>query len=108
MTLVSLTTSVECILDRFWHIEEPDPTPLQFTELGQCESIFVDKCMRLELGIFAVPFPIRAPVRTSIFVGSRDAALKCLEGLERKLSSGHKLRLLYNNFMSDYLSSRPI
>jgi len=40
-----------------------------------------------------------------MFPGSRKIALKRLYGLERKLSSDTKLRSLYNDFMSDYLSS---
>lgn len=54
---VSLLTSVEQLVDRFWHIEEPDVAPMQFTDAGQCESIFREQCHRDENGRFTVPLP---------------------------------------------------
>lgn len=39
-----------------------------------------------------------------MFPGSRVVAVKSFESLERKLESDFKLHILYNSFMSEYLS----
>ncbi|KAL4136057.1 hypothetical protein QTP88_007625 [Uroleucon formosanum] len=68
---VSMTASIEGIMERFWHVEEPEDAPVTFTEEGCCEQIFRDEATRLTSGLFAVPLPFRAPAET--FVGSREA-----------------------------------
>lgn len=100
---VSLTTSVESLLDRFWRIEEPEAAPEDFTDEGRCESIFRDGCARSASGRFTVPFPFRHHVTPDVFSGSRDVALKRFEHLERKLSADHRLRDLYCKFMAEYI-----
>jgi len=82
-------------MHRFWSIEEPEVAPETFTDDGRCETIFRNKCVRLASGRFSVT--------DSIFVRSRDMAIKCFESLERKLASDPKLKLLYTEFMSKYL-----
>ncbi|KAL4083923.1 hypothetical protein QTP88_029239 [Uroleucon formosanum] len=39
---VSMTASIEGIMERFWHVEEPEDAPVTFTEEGCCEQIFRD------------------------------------------------------------------
>lgn len=101
---VSLTASIEHLIDRFWHVEEPEVAPLQFTDDGRCESIFREHGVRIASGRFAVPLPFRLSTRESMFPGSRGVALKRFESLERKLETDSKLRVLYNDFMAEYLS----
>lgn len=101
---VSLTTSIETLLDKFWHIEEPDDAPLAFTGDGQCEQIFTNECTRLSSGRFVVPLPFQQPSRLLNFPGSRAMALKRFNTLERKLQSDVKLHRMYTDFMSDYLA----
>jgi len=103
-TAVSLLTSVEQLVDRFWHVEEPDVAPLRFTDPGKCEIAFRDNVVRDESGRFSVPLPFRVPVHDHLFPGSRTVAAKRFEYLERKLSSNDQMRTKYNNFMSEYLS----
>lgn len=84
-TAVSLLTSVEQLIDRFWHIEEPEVAPLTFTDAGQCEVIFRDNVVRDESKCFAVPLPFRVPIQNDSFPGSRAVAVKQFDRLERKL-----------------------
>ncbi|XP_008188319.1 uncharacterized protein LOC103310776 [Acyrthosiphon pisum] len=99
---VSMTASIEGIMERFWHVEEPEDAPVTFTEEGSCEQIFRDEATRLTSGRFAVPLPFRAPAET--FVGSREVATRRFDAIERKLSASPVLKSLYVNFMSEYIA----
>ncbi|XP_022165278.1 uncharacterized protein LOC111030191 [Myzus persicae] len=101
---VSLTASIEGLMEKFWHVEEPVAAPDNFTDEGRCESIFREQFIRLPSGRFSVPLPFRVSVSDSTFAGSRDTAVRRFESLERKLSGDRKLRELYVNFMRDYIS----
>lgn len=72
---VSLITSVEYLVDRFWHIEEPEEVPPQFTAAGQCESIFCKNVVRHGSGRFLVSLPFRVLLRKDAFLGSRAVVL---------------------------------
>jgi len=100
--VVSLLISVESLVDRFWHIEEPEAAPLEFTDAGQCESIFRENFSRDTSGRFSVPLPFRIQMRDDLFTGSRAVAIKRFDRLERKLSSDDQLRAQYNAFMAEY------
>ncbi|XP_060855050.1 uncharacterized protein LOC132932698 [Metopolophium dirhodum] len=99
---VSMTASIEGIMERFWHVEEPEDAPVTFTEEGCCEQIFRDEATRLTSGRFAVPLPFRAPAET--FVGSHEVATRRFDAIERKLSASPVLKSLYVNFMSEYIA----
>ncbi|KAL4104245.1 hypothetical protein QTP88_019554 [Uroleucon formosanum] len=64
---VSMTASIEGIMERFWHVEEPEDAPVTFTEEGCCEQIFRDEATRLTSGRFAVPLSFRARTETLSF-----------------------------------------
>ncbi|CAI6371615.1 unnamed protein product [Macrosiphum euphorbiae] len=100
---ISLTTSVEALLERFWALEEPDAAPEEFTQEGQCEAIFRDGCTRDSSGRFCVPLLFRQAVSGDTFRGSRAVAEKRFEHLEKKLANNPRLRRLYCDFMSEYL-----
>ncbi|XP_022164008.1 uncharacterized protein LOC111029351 [Myzus persicae] len=102
--LVSLTVSLEGLVERFWQVEEPEAAPVIFTDEGRCEQIFRDQHVRLPSGRFSVPLPFRAPVSADTFSGSRDLAVRRFESLERKLAKNPKLKSLYLQFMSEYRS----
>jgi len=97
---VSLTTSIESLMENFWRVEEPESPPEVFTDEGRCEHIFREQCVRLPSGRFAVPLPFRS----SLSDGSRQVAVKRFESLERKLTADPQLRKLYIDFMREYIS----
>lgn len=101
---VSLTVSIEQLMDNFWRVEEPEPAPEVFTDEGRCERIFREQCVRLPSGRFSVPLPFRSSVSDNMFVGSRDIAIKRFESLERKLTADPDLSKLYIDFMREYIS----
>lgn len=51
-SLVSLTTSIESLMDRFWHVEEPVAAPLHVTHDDQYKFIYQSKCARSGFGRF--------------------------------------------------------
>ncbi|XP_008188328.1 uncharacterized protein LOC103310788 [Acyrthosiphon pisum] len=55
-------------------------------------------------GRFVVPLPTRSALSSLSFPGSREHAIKRFENLEKRLSTDTKLRDLYSNFMSEYLT----
>lgn len=101
---VSLTVSIEGLMEQFWRVEEPVTAPEVFTDEGKCEAIFRDQCVRLSSGRFSVPLPFRAPVIDDLFSGSREVAVRRFNSLERKLAGDPKRRDLYINFMRDYIA----
>jgi hypothetical protein len=50
--LVSLTASIEGLMAKFWHVEEPVAAPKNLTGEGRCETIFRDQFTRLPLVVF--------------------------------------------------------
>ncbi|KAL4126593.1 hypothetical protein QTP88_010805 [Uroleucon formosanum] len=100
---VSLTVSIESLMEKCWHVEEPDVAPVTFTENGRCEQLFVNETVRLSTGRFSVPLPFRVSASDELFVASRDIAVRRFESLERKLSADPLLKSLYTQFMSEYI-----
>jgi hypothetical protein len=47
---VSLTVSLEGLMNKFWYIEEPTPVPPTFTEDGRYDEIFTSKFQRTSTG----------------------------------------------------------
>lgn len=101
---VSMSVSIEELVERFWRAEEPEVAPSPFTNDGRCEQIFCDNFVRLPSGRFSVPLPFRTPVSDDTFVGSRAVAVRRFEALERKLSANPRLQSLYVQFMAEYIS----
>ncbi|XP_025198008.1 uncharacterized protein LOC112596509 [Melanaphis sacchari] len=101
---ISLVSSIEFLMDKFWQVEEPEVAPETFTCDGKCEKMFRDNCSRDKSGRFVVPLLFRQAVVDSTFSGSRAVAVKRFESLERKFTSDSRLREAYCNFMAEYLS----
>ncbi|XP_060867718.1 uncharacterized protein LOC132942989 [Metopolophium dirhodum] len=102
--LVSLVSSMESIMERFWKVEEPEAAPPQFTEDGLCEELINSEMRRDARGWFAVPLPFRTGRPVKDFPGSRQVAFNRFLQLERKLSSDEDLYNTYRKFMLDYES----
>ncbi|XP_050065896.1 uncharacterized protein LOC126554955 [Aphis gossypii] len=100
--LVSLVSSIESIMEKFWKIEEPEAAPPQFTEDGMCEELFQTEMRRDSQGRFSVPLPFRSGRSSESFPGSRQVALNRLLQLERKLSADQSLYDAYRKFMQEY------
>ncbi|XP_015377874.1 PREDICTED: uncharacterized protein LOC107172113 [Diuraphis noxia] len=100
--LVSLVSSMETMMEKFWSVEEPEIAPPQFTEDGLCEKLFSSEVTRDRQGRFSVPLPFRSGRMPVEFPGSRQVALNHFLQLERKLSADKILHRAYCNFMSDY------
>jgi len=83
--LISLVSSIECLMDNFWRVEEPEAAPNDFTCDGQCEIMFRKKCLRDGSGRYVVPLLFRQPVADTTFAGSRAVALKRLSHLNASL-----------------------
>lgn len=101
---ISLLSSVENLMEKFWRVEEPEPAPEEFTHAGRCEQMFRNQCIRDESGRFIVPLLFSQLVDEHTFDGSRAIALKRFDALEKKLSVNSRLRNMYNDFMAEYLS----
>ncbi|XP_008181070.1 uncharacterized protein LOC103308796 [Acyrthosiphon pisum] len=100
--LVSLVSSLETLMERFWLVEEPDAAPQQFTEDGLCEELFHSEVNRDSQGRFSVPLPFRSGQPVKSFPGSRQVALNRFLQLERKLAADNILYAAYRKFMSEY------
>jgi len=84
---VTLSVSLEGLVQRFWQIEEPDEAPTTFTCDGQCESIYASERRRDNFGQFLVPLPFIPKHRHERFPGSRNIAERRFQNLERKLQN---------------------
>ncbi|XP_022164494.1 uncharacterized protein LOC111029685 [Myzus persicae] len=100
--LVSLVSSMETMMEKFWSVEEPEVAPPQFTEDGLCEKIFSSEVARGSQGRFSVPLPFRSERMSEGFLGSRQVTLNRFLQLERKLAADKILYRVYCKFMSDY------
>ncbi|CAI6362474.1 unnamed protein product [Macrosiphum euphorbiae] len=100
--LVSLASSMEALMERFWLVEEPDAAPQQFTEDGLCEELFHSEVSRDSQGRFSVPLPFRSGQPVKSFPGSRQVALNRFLQLERRLAADSILYAAYRKFMSEY------
>ncbi|XP_050054516.1 uncharacterized protein LOC126549427 [Aphis gossypii] len=100
--LVSLVSSMETLMEKFWNVEEPEAAPPQFTENGLCEELFRSEMCRDSSGRFSVPLPFRSGRPVKAFPGSRQVALNRFLNLERKLSSDYILYNAYRKFMAEY------
>lgn len=99
---VSLTTSIEIHMDKFWFVEEPEAAPSSFTDDGWSENQFRAKHKLLPSSPYVVQLPTRSPLADINFLGSHAVAVKRFESLERKLSSNNDLRKAYCEFVSEY------
>ncbi|XP_050540353.1 uncharacterized protein LOC126904993 [Daktulosphaira vitifoliae] len=101
---ISLVSSVENIISKFWQIEEPEAAPDDFTHAGLCETMYIEKSSRDVYGRFVVPLFFCQPVADDTFYGSRTVAVRRFTFLEKKLQTDRQLRESYCAFMAEYLA----
>ncbi|VVC45890.1 Ribonuclease H-like domain,Protein of unknown function DUF1759,Peptidase aspartic [Cinara cedri] len=101
---MSLTVSLEGLVQRFWQLEEPEDAPVTFTDDDQCESIYVKERCRDITGRFMVPLPFIPQRRSEKFPESRHTAIRQFQNLERKFQNDENLYTAYKNFMEEYES----
>lgn len=99
--LVSLTVSLEDMIQRFWTLEEPGTAPTSFTDDGRCEHIYSTERVRDINGRFLVPLPFRSEPPPT-FSESKQIALKRFQNLEKKLEADEALGQAYRDFMLEY------
>ncbi|CAG7830796.1 unnamed protein product [Allacma fusca] len=96
LSLVDLDNS----LQRFWEIEDTSSKRLYTLEEKLCEEEFARSHGRNTDGRYVV----RLPFRTSPALGnSRDAAIRRLKCIERKLERDTHLKNQYHSFLQEYL-----
>lgn len=100
--VVSLTVSLEELVEQFWQVEEPTPALIIFTDEGKCETIYKTECVRNIDGRYSVPLPFKDIHRSENFPGSRQLAICRFQNLERKLQSNPVLKQAYVTFMNEY------
>lgn len=107
--VLSYFTTMNCaysetdkVLQRFWELESvPTSSKTLSIEEQSCESNFVKTCERDEAGRYTVdlPFCVFPPTLGD----SRTQSLRRYYSLELKLHRNPDLKILYHEFMKDYL-----
>lgn len=101
--------SHQCITDRqltslvkrFWEQEEAPKEPQQLTEEEQrAEDLFTRTHTRTIDGRYMVRLPVTSELPN--MSGTRRAALRVLESMERRFTTDSQLRQLYMDFMAEY------
>lgn len=87
-------------LAKFWEIEKIPPQRFMSAEDSACEEHFVDTVFRAD-GRYGVRLPFKSK---PYFPGSKEIALKSLSRLQTRLNKNEKLKVEYDNFMSEYYS----
>lgn len=90
------------MLSKFWETEECGVAKYLSREELECERGFERTTQRDSQGRFIVTLPLKQD--PSCLGESRAQALKMFYNTERRLSKNEKLRSLYNDFLSEYLS----
>ncbi|XP_044766260.1 uncharacterized protein LOC123322380 [Coccinella septempunctata] len=102
-TSCHLSTNQELcrILSKFWETEECSVVKPWSREEIECETIFEQTTRRDSSGRFIVTLPLKQ--HPSCLGESRSQAQKLFHSTERKLSKNESLKILYTNFLSEYI-----
>ncbi|XP_018393048.1 PREDICTED: uncharacterized protein LOC108772091 [Cyphomyrmex costatus] len=101
----SLTT-LDQLITRFWNIEEITGSAPRSIEEVNCETHFTENVTRNDNGRYVVRLPFRKDHKQ--LGESRNAALKRLYSLERKLSSNLELKTAYSQIIQEYLKLKQM
>lgn len=103
-------SSLSDTLTKFWESENVPEVcrkqidgKLQEVGYDECEKIFVETFARTENGNYVVSLPFNDQNCLPTFSGMRDLALSRFYWLERRLLKNEKLRILYCDFLKEYL-----
>uniref|UniRef100_A0ABD2W317 Peptidase aspartic putative domain-containing protein n=1 Tax=Trichogramma kaykai TaxID=54128 RepID=A0ABD2W317_9HYME len=88
------------LVEKFWQLEDLQPTKHLTAEEQYCENYFTETTTRNADGRYVVRLPFAKKVS---FEGSRDVAVSCLHRMERRLEKSPRLSMLYKNFMDEYI-----
>lgn len=89
-------------LNRFWHLEEVNNAIEYNQEKTYCERHFQTHVSRTPEGRYIVKLPVKDSVHK--LGDSRTAALKRLQGIERRFARNPELKIQYTQFMSEYIT----
>lgn len=95
------TVELNNTLQQFWKIEEINDSPNCSKEHQYCEKHFIESVKRAPDGKFVVTMPINNNI--SKLGSSFEYASKCFKSLEKRLEKDHNLKLLYHQFLREYL-----
>lgn len=98
-----LDDSLENIMSRFWQSEELPKHKIIPPEDISAEESFERSFSRNKFGRFSLALPFKGDEPT--FENSKMFAIRRFKTLERHLEKDNELKLLYNEFMLDYLKS---
>lgn len=101
--VVSLATSLEDMVRKFWEVDEPTTAPSETTEDGFCEKLFFEHTMIDRSGRYIVPLPFRDANPQEMLKGTRNIAQKRFLNLERRLILNPTLYEAYRDFMAEYV-----
>ncbi|XP_062703704.1 uncharacterized protein LOC134286149 [Aedes albopictus] len=96
------TARIEELLQKFWELETVRDTKPWSPEEKYCEQHFIDNTIRNEEGRYVV----RLPKREELLLQLRDnqvQAAKRFYSLERSLQANPEKKVLYHNFIQQYL-----
>ena len=87
-------------LEKFWAIDEVQPTKVLRKEESECEELFIKTTIRGDDGKLIVELPTKDGIKE---IGvSREIAIRRFNNLEKKLCADTSLKEQYVNFMNEY------
>ncbi|XP_063243611.1 uncharacterized protein LOC134542933 [Bacillus rossius redtenbacheri] len=102
VTLFTSYPPLDDVVRKFWEIEEFPRVEHKSPEDVFCETMFAETHVRNEEGRYSVSLPFRHS-RHELGT-SRPQAINRLMRLERRLKGDSKLKIMYSEFMEDYLA----
>lgn len=96
---VSTLNSLQDQLQKFWNIEESIDTEYECT--NECETLFKQTTARGTDGKFIVKYPFNKSIET--LSCTKSLALKRFQYLERKFSTNNKFKIMYHEFIREYI-----
>ncbi|XP_075167480.1 uncharacterized protein LOC142239573 [Haematobia irritans] len=95
--------SLDATVQKFWELEQlPGTLKVKFTdEQSKCEEHFYESLRRLPSGRFQVSLPFKTS--PSVIGSSFENARRRFFSLERRLSQDDQMRVMYHDFMGEYL-----
>ena len=97
---LSLNTSIDQQIEKFWLVEEIQPTQLMRKEERECEELFLDTTKHETDGRFIVRLPVKEGIEN--LGESRQMAERRFIKLERKLQLHEEIKHEYDKFMAEY------
>ncbi|XP_062715106.1 uncharacterized protein LOC134291407 [Aedes albopictus] len=97
------TLDLRELIAKFWELESCNSSSTLSVEETICEDIYERTTVRDNEGRFVVTLPKKEHVISQLG-DSKAIALKRLHGMERRFATNEKLKVLYIDFVQEYLS----